>query len=261
MQHKETIESKFSKIQRVPLSSIKTDESYFQVRDFSADGVNESTARFKSRNLLNNLIEALETQPELDPIITIKTENQSYIVVDGHHRLEAYKSKKIKTVPIRVFSGTQEEARLLAHRTNSKASLAMTKPQRMQSAWKIYATDSNVAGLSVRRISEVLGVSIGTVQNFKSAKENLKEEELTEENLPSWKELKKDFSGIEPNPDNYQAEKERKIKEVVADLNKIFGTKLDGDPTLIKDALCCWLADIGYEVRETAAYSNIEEEF
>ena len=58
---------------------------------------------------------------------------EHYYVIDGHHRVDAYHSAKwSRPIPVEVFHGTVDEARIEALVRNSKDKLRMTSRTR----WK-----------------------------------------------------------------------------------------------------------------------------
>jgi hypothetical protein len=87
-----------------------------------------------------------------------------YYVLDGHHRLDAYHSARwTHPVPVRVFKGTLEQARLRALRDNSHNKLPMTRDDKIAAAWQLTKTTQ----LSKRDVHQLTTVSIGTVGNMR----------------------------------------------------------------------------------------------
>jgi hypothetical protein len=59
-----------------------------------------------------------------------------YYVMDGHHRLSAYEAAKWDDpVPVEVFQGTLEEARLAALNANSRDKLPMRREDKAEAVW------------------------------------------------------------------------------------------------------------------------------
>ena len=58
-------------------------------------------------------------------------------VIDGHHRLEAYKKANIANVTALIFGGDAFEAKLESAKENQKIRLPMSVQERSQSAWNL----------------------------------------------------------------------------------------------------------------------------
>ena len=125
------------------------------------------------------MCKALQAGFDLDPILVIQIADAT-IVVDGHHRLEAYgRVKNAPPVPVRYFPGTPSEALLEAVRRNAQAAIQMDGPQRHTCAWRLVLT-----GLySKRDIAKASGVSIGQVGNMRKAARVLGEAAM---DMPTW---------------------------------------------------------------------------
>jgi hypothetical protein len=77
---------------------------------------------------IKELVRVLQaSERPLDPILVTAIGTRFY-VVDGHHRLLAYRTAKWKRpVPVEHYEGTVEEAKAEALRLNIKNKLPMTK--------------------------------------------------------------------------------------------------------------------------------------
>jgi len=92
-------ETKFAEVKEIPIREIKTDESRFQNR---AESYSEETARAIEKNY---------NPAAFDPIIVWKDPKDNNIyVLAGHSRLEGMKRRNAKTIPVKFFEGTEEEA-------------------------------------------------------------------------------------------------------------------------------------------------------
>ena len=146
----------------VSLRNITTKTDVFQFRHFQVDPhhVDDLAGVLKNGNLLDPL--TLWMDPDTGELV----------VVDGHHRLAAYKQAGWrKKVPALVHSCGIEQARLMALRENGKTRLPLTRDERMDAAWALVCLD--LPEYSRRVIRETTGVGDGTVANMRRTREAL----------------------------------------------------------------------------------------
>ena len=154
-------------------TDIVTIESVFQHRDVAA-GKYDSESHIRT---LTNVLKALPAdQRRLDPILVVPIDS-SWICIDGHHRLEAYKKAGVSEVPAEVFTGGIRQAVIVAGEANSKTKLPMSPRDRMNAAWRIVS-----AGLASKRETAIAtGVAERTVANMRTLAKDL----LAMEETPS----------------------------------------------------------------------------
>lgn len=111
------------------------------------------------------LLRALRQDGELEPILVIQIGRKT-VVVDGHHRLEAYKAAKRKAVPVTYFTGNLDQAVLVGGTNNSRVKLPMNGIERQDFAWRLVTLGS---AYSKRDIVRASGVSDGQVGNMRRA--------------------------------------------------------------------------------------------
>jgi hypothetical protein len=112
------------------VNEIETRTELFQPRGFYM-GVYELDNSFVSK-----LKREIGIRGELDPVLVIKL-GTAWVVVDGHHRLDAYKRFGWKE-PLTCdwFGGNVHEAVDESVRRNSVLKLQMDQPDRLEQAWK-----------------------------------------------------------------------------------------------------------------------------
>jgi hypothetical protein len=101
----------------------------------------------------------------LDPIL-VTAIGKNFYVIDGHHRLEAYRlAKWRKEIPVIHFEGDVGQAQAEAWRLNYKNKLPMTQRDKLEAAWRLVMegghTQEEIADwttISVRTISTMMGV-------------------------------------------------------------------------------------------------------
>lgn len=144
------------------LCDIEMRPEVFQFRHIEVDGRH-----------VDDLAGVLKSGNDLDPLTLWRDPvSQGLVVVDGHHRVAAYKQVGWpKKVPAVVYSCPLEEARLLALEENGKTRLPLTNEERMDAAWSLVCLDC--PAYSKRTIVEHTGVSDGTVANMRRTHKEL----------------------------------------------------------------------------------------
>lgn len=138
----------------LPLMNIKRLVAVFQPRSIEGNLAEDE-------QFINELVAALKmrgTRP-LDPI-TVWWSGMNFYVIDGHHRLEAYKRCGDtwlfdNLIPVTEFKGTLNEAIKYSIGANSKNRLPMRKVDRLNSAWKLTCLGDQ----SKAEIAEITGIS------------------------------------------------------------------------------------------------------
>jgi ParB-like chromosome segregation protein Spo0J len=133
----------------VRLGDIRIADKVFQWRRLKYN-------RIASESHVMGLAKALENgRKPLEPILVLPV-GKGYYVIDGHHRVEAFHSVKWeRPVPVEVFQGSLEEARVEAFLRNSKDKLPMSKEDKMEGAWTLVKE----AKLTVEKMSDTTQTS------------------------------------------------------------------------------------------------------
>jgi hypothetical protein len=143
----------------LPMIDLQVANQVFQWRLFDSElGAEESH--------IKELVRVLEaSERPLDPILVTAIGARFY-VVDGHHRLLAYRTAKWKRpVPVEHYEGTVEEAKAEALHLNIKNKLPMTKNDKFEAAWRLVKEGNRL--YSKKRIVEMTTVSDGTVASMR----------------------------------------------------------------------------------------------
>lgn len=182
---------------------------------------------------LTTLSKLLKSTQDLDPV-TVLVVGSRFILVDGHHRHEAYRrSSDRRDIPVRYFEGTPEEAVLEAARANTRAVLPMDNRQRQDLAWRL-----TLCGLySKRQIAEASGVSHAQVAIMRKVVKTLGEQA---HDFDKWWQARRAADG-KSDEDMTEEDREMWIEEqaqAYADrLAKEFSTKLARNPEIAARAL------------------------
>lgn len=106
---------------------------------------------------------------EVEPLLVLRTE-AALIVLDGHHRLEAYRKARRETIPARILSTDPGLAVLISKLVNfGGEKMGMHPDQRRDAAWQVLSKATNhgrlplPAGTTQRTFASQFGISLGNV--------------------------------------------------------------------------------------------------
>jgi hypothetical protein len=140
-------------VRKVPIDSLSTDDR-FQVR---LGGLREAHVR--------SLVEALRSGAELPPLLVApRRDGRHFVVLDGAHRLEAFKRVQARAVQVIVRDGAGFWE---AFEANQKHGLPLTVEDRKRAALWLH---ENCPELSVREIARMVGLGASTVQDTLSGR-------------------------------------------------------------------------------------------
>ena len=148
----------------MPVSAITTLDNLFQPRTLTGWHVDD-------------LVRAVKAKRIIAPLLVLRIGERGFLL-DGHHRLKAYKEVDSKQrVPCDFFDGTVAQAVLEARRRNSETKLAMSTTQKLDDAWKLVkmvrAGGKTEYHFSKAEIVAASDVARGTVTNMRKALETL----------------------------------------------------------------------------------------
>lgn len=208
---------------RIKVDDVTTKESLFQPREGLTEDHVEALRRIRKDGR------------ELDHILVIQVGPQT-ILLDGHHRLEAYRRHPTAdaSIPAEFFAGGLEEALDAAGEANTKMRLQMSAEERQNFAWR-----RTVLGIgSIKQVSRVAGVSERTVTTMRQVRDRIASGGGPTPNTKpgffgTWREARKaarDDTG-EASSD-YDEHMERKARLLAADLYKRHGTAFTREPMM-----------------------------
>ncbi len=154
----------------LPLAELKTDNT-FQPREVRMVPFREQAGvERRSEDHIAVMRLALEAaqDTELEPVLVADVQGSRY-VVDGHHRLTAYRRAQRETIPARVMPMDRAQAVLVSKLVNcADRALEMHAEQRRDAAWQYVAAvtrrgaTSLPAGQSLRSIAGRFGIGKNT---------------------------------------------------------------------------------------------------
>lgn len=163
-----------AEVRHLPLSALKTDESLqprvARMVPFKDQGRVES----RSEEHIGTMRLALEAahSVQLEPVLVAEVDG-SLVVVDGHHRLTAYRTAQREIIPARVCQMERAHAVLASKLVNCTGrALEMHPEQRRDAAWQYMAVVTRrgaiglPAGESLRTVMGRFGIGYGTVQRM-----------------------------------------------------------------------------------------------
>lgn len=170
---------------------------------------------------------------DLLPILVLRRGGR-VILVDGRHRMEAYKvARRAESIPVMEFQGSPKEALLEAHRVNNMPALGLTKSERMDAAWKLVRLDaSKVARFTLPQIEKV-GVSRAQATKMRQVLRALGEPGMQ---YATWREAYGRFTN-QPQPDYSPEDVEemlnKQAEEAADKLVRMFGKRLSDRPEVL----------------------------
>lgn len=119
-------------------------------------------------------------------------ETGQLVLIQGHHRFEAYKRFGwTKKIPVEVYRCSEEKALLLAAQDNSKSVLPFTNQERQSAAWRLVVREAG----SIAETAQATGISRSQVSNMRTVRNDLRKLGV---DLPrSWNEALRTWKGIE----------------------------------------------------------------
>lgn len=206
-------------------AAIASEEPRAQVAELALDDITLMPDLFQPRDIsdkhITDLTRAIKQFSKVEPV-TVLISGDKAVLVDGHHRIEAYRRAGVTTgIPVRYFEGTPEEAVLEAGRANSQAKLTMTARERQDFAWRLV----QLGGHSKAAIVRAAGISSGQIAIMRRARKTLGTKAF---DYSSWWRAREAAAG---HPDEMSEEDRENWKQELAEryadsLAKHFSTKL-----------------------------------
>ncbi|EPY01628.1 ParB/RepB/Spo0J family partition protein [Magnetospirillum fulvum] len=221
----------------LPLSAISLMPDLFQPRGMAENHISELTRVVKSGRVL-------------DPVTVVQV-GADTILIDGHHRFEAYRLAGLVTlVPVQYFAGTVDEAVLEAGKANSRAKLSMSVQERMDYAWRLV----RMGCFSKAKIADAAVVSDGQVAEMRRVMKVLGDEAF---DCDVWLEARKladGKAGMMPTDEEIEQRLELQAAIYADRMAKVFSTKLATNPALAARAFDMYfgrkLPDLAEHLRE-----------
>lgn len=155
--------------QAVPLGRLKS-HPMFQPRDTRlAPYRDRGRLESESERHVDDLASKLEDGRDLEPVLAARIDGKLWLI-DGHHRLKAYRRRQRSTVPARIMDTTRDAALMVSKAVNCDGvKLPMHAEQKREAAWQYLAMRTNRGrrelpdGESLRAIGRTFGVGKDTM--------------------------------------------------------------------------------------------------
>jgi ParB-like chromosome segregation protein Spo0J len=230
--------------------------SVFQIRGESPDHTHVSA-----------LLDVLKRGGSLKPI-TVWRCGEGAILIDGHHRLHAYKQRQKQLrqpllVPVEWFHGSIDEAIEQAAAANNEVKLPLNSQQRKNFGWRLVILNRH----SKAEIAKMAGISERTVANMRATKKTLLAMDADEDLPLSWTVAFMRAKGADKggNQLDYEDFIDQQAQEWADRMSKTFSTKLAKSPIITAKTLAIYLGERAGEVarlllEEVGSDGEFEEE-
>lgn len=199
-------------------SQIKIDPAFQPRNQQAVRFKHRERARRESEDHASALADRLCICPDLDPILVADIEGTLF-VIDGHHRLKAYKSKDRRVIPAKVYEADWDTAVVVSKLVNlDHRALRMHKDQAREACWQYLAALTQGGSIhhgdstSCRKAGQLFGIGHDTVHRMLKALPNIKLDDFSKESLdpgtgwPLWRYAKGIYEPFGDASDELKAE-------------------------------------------------------
>lgn len=216
------------------LGSVEVEEDVFQPR-----ALGQRERGWQSASHVKGLRDAIRDNEghRLEPIL-VWWSGRRWCVVDGHHRLEAYRGfyrdrpGVTPWVPAKALEGNLREAVGASVAGNSRDKLGMSRDDKMDAAWRLTCG----GGWTRREISQRAGASMRTLTIMNGVRDKLTGMEVVDLADLSWKRALMISQGRELS-DRDEEWAEQQAEEMAEKLRKHLGPNLIKKPDILAMAL------------------------
>jgi hypothetical protein len=242
----------------IHLEQIRMAHSVFQPRQFLEESVGHSEEH------IQKLVEAIFNEPShtLDPI-TVWWSGEQWRVIDGAHRLIAYRRVKSKgkrknpLIPVKVFNGNLYQAIEESVKLNSKDKLQMTKGDKANSAWRMTVLEKH----SKKQIHVICKVGLSTVSRMRNVlvkfKEKFHEKYFDEALSRTWENAQRFDQGEVTRDDSWE---DKLAMQWSRRLAKEFGMKAAIQSTAFAKAIEIYSSKLPMNLTEYWGYKQSRED-
>ncbi|CCE94917.1 hypothetical protein SFHH103_00417 [Sinorhizobium fredii HH103] len=184
---------------------------------------------------VSDLMKVLSIHGTIDPVDVWRC-GGAVIVVDGHHRLEAFRRwNRVAPVPVKFLKGTVDDAIRFAETANGKHKLQVTYEEKSNYAWKLVVHAEELGKLSKAQLIARTTISKGTIDTMRKAARELGARAMQ---IRSWYEAQQEWKHGQGEDDReYNSSwQEAEAMKMVDRLGDEFGKTLAKRPEITAKA-------------------------
>lgn len=234
---------------KLPIASITEKPELFQPREFHYG------TKPVDYDHVSKLQSELSIRGSLDPIHVIKLGDE-FICLDGHHRLEAYRRSRKRTIRCVRYKGPSvREAIDATLRRNSYHQLPLSNSDRQEAAWRQVVSDWG----SIQGISKGCGISTSQVSRMRKVKASWNETGPTgtrmNQKVPGgpqsvcWYKAQSVYNNQD---EKGEVDIEEEAQRLARNLHSRMSNKLRRDPTISARALEIHCPEVIEYIKEAA---------
>ncbi len=217
-------------LRRLPIADIQTWPDVFQPRS----DVEATAAHGHHLAELMRVLGSAGTH--LTPITVLKINTIGWVVIDGFHRLKAYREVggRRTHIPVTIFTGSLDEAVRFSIAANAPDKLNMTLSDKREAAWRMVGCGVYTQA----EISQTAGVSESTVDRMRRAVTIVKAShpDLAWETY-TWVDLKWALRGQKESVDMGVEWMKKRARQVAVSLTKHFKGLAKDTPVIFAEGL------------------------
>lgn len=179
-----------------------------------------------SEHHVHGLSKIIKSQGKVAPVV-VWPAGDKIILLDGHHRIEAYKkAEKTDAIPVAYFEGTADAALARSGELNTPLKLPMTNDEKQDFAWRM----ETLGDYSLNEIVLKSGASKAQVARMRGVKRKLGD---LAQCFGTWRAARKHAEEPEQDTERGSEEwKDQQAEKHADTLAKAFGNKLATNPEL-----------------------------
>lgn len=196
----------------------------FQIRDANVD-----------ERHVSDLMKVLSIKGTINPVQVWRC-GDAIILIDGHHRLEAYRRwNRMAEVPVTFFKGSVDDAIRFAEEVNGNHNLQVTYEERANYAWKLVVHAEELGKLSKAQLIARTTISKGTIDTMRKVARELGSKSRE---VPRWSQAHREWKHGQGHEDReYDSSwQEAEAMKIVDRLGDEFGKTLAKRPEITAKA-------------------------
>ncbi len=138
----------------------KIDEEYIKIKDIEIGLM----PRDLKKDWVKHLVDIIDAGKKLPPVRVVRKRSEKYELLDGFHRLEAYRKSEVLMIPAEIWEVDEQYIYPLKVAFNLEHGLPFTKEEKISVFMKMYR---DFPDWRIKDFAEALGVSERTISEWK----------------------------------------------------------------------------------------------